>query len=85
MQAEIITIGDEILIGQTVDTNSAWLGQELSLRGISVFRITSVSDKKSEILNCYLIILYLQYHNYKATKYLYFHEKSIILHFIIYN
>jgi nicotinamide-nucleotide amidase len=51
MQAEIITIGDELLIGQTIDTNSAWLGQELSLRGISIYRITSVSDRKEEIID----------------------------------
>ncbi|MFY8184865.1 MAG: molybdopterin-binding protein, partial [Bacteroidia bacterium] len=34
MIAEIITIGDEILIGQIVDTNSAWIGQQLNLNGI---------------------------------------------------
>ena len=50
MKADIITIGDELLIGQVVDTNSAWIGQELSKAGISVHRITSVSDKEDEIL-----------------------------------
>lgn len=48
---EIITIGDEILIGQTVDTNSAWMGNELNLMGIRINRITSVSDNKGEIIS----------------------------------
>jgi nicotinamide-nucleotide amidase len=48
---EIITIGDEILIGQTVDTNSAWMGTELNLMGIRINRITSVSDNKDEIIS----------------------------------
>jgi nicotinamide-nucleotide amidase len=48
---EIITIGDEILIGQTVDTNSAWMGNELNMRGIRINRITSVSDNKDEIIS----------------------------------
>lgn len=48
---EIITIGDEILIGQTVDTNSAWMGNELNLMGIRINRITSVSDNKDEIIS----------------------------------
>ncbi len=51
MQAEIITIGDEILIGQIVDTNSAWMGQQLNLAGIRVKQITSVSDDQQHILN----------------------------------
>src|SRR5687767_2737202 len=50
MLAEIITIGDEILIGQVVDTNSAWLGTQLNLSGITVKQITSVSDEKEHIL-----------------------------------
>ncbi|HAF28462.1 MAG TPA: competence/damage-inducible protein A [Bacteroidales bacterium] len=49
MNAEIITIGDEILIGQTVDTNSAWMANKLNLIGIDIIRITSISDKKEEI------------------------------------
>jgi nicotinamide-nucleotide amidase len=50
MKAAIITIGDELLIGQTVDTNSAWIGSELSKSGFDVFRITSVHDKREDIL-----------------------------------
>lgn len=50
MQAEIITIGDEILIGQVVDTNSAFIGKEFNKVGISIFQITSVQDERSHIL-----------------------------------
>lgn len=50
MKAEIITIGDEILIGQIVDTNSAWMGQQLNLYGIEVFQVTSVHDDHDHIL-----------------------------------
>lgn len=50
MNAEIITIGDEILIGQIVDTNSAFLGKELNKIGVSIYQITSVQDDKSHIL-----------------------------------
>ena len=51
MKAEIITIGDELLIGQVVDTNSAWMGENLNLVGIKINRITSISDNEQEILN----------------------------------
>ncbi|SOC81019.1 nicotinamide-nucleotide amidase [Salinimicrobium sediminis] len=50
MIAEIITIGDEILIGQIVDSNSAFIAKELNLIGISVYQITSVQDDKDHIL-----------------------------------
>jgi len=50
MQAEIITIGDEILIGQIVDTNSAFLGKELNKIGVSIYQITSIQDDKAHIL-----------------------------------
>lgn len=50
MLAELITIGDEILIGQIVDTNSAWMAQELNLIGVKVKQITSVSDDREHIL-----------------------------------
>ncbi len=48
--AEIITIGDELLIGQTVDTNSAWIGRQLNMYGIKVTRITSIPDNREEII-----------------------------------
>ncbi len=51
MQAEIITIGDELLIGQVVDTNSAWLGQMLNKHNIRIRRINSISDNKEEIFS----------------------------------
>ena len=50
MQAEIITIGDELLIGQVVDTNSAWLGSTLGDDGIKVIQITSVQDHAAQIV-----------------------------------
>ncbi len=50
MLCEIITIGDEILIGQIVDTNSAWMAQQLNLIGIKVKQISSVSDDREHIL-----------------------------------
>jgi nicotinamide-nucleotide amidase len=49
MYAEIITIGDEILIGQIVDSNSAWIAQQLNEIGIEIKQISSVSDKLEEI------------------------------------
>ena len=51
MFAEIITIGDELLIGQVVDTNSAWIGQKLNKIGIEVLRIVSIRDREDEILD----------------------------------
>lgn len=50
MKAELITIGDEILIGQIVDTNSAWMGQQLNMLGIEVYQVTSVHDNHDHIL-----------------------------------
>lgn len=50
MRAEIITIGDELLIGQVVDTNSAWMAQQLNEAGIELYQITSVHDDRAHIL-----------------------------------
>ena len=50
MKAEIITIGDELLIGQVVDTNSAWMAQRLNEAGISLHQVTSVHDDRQHIL-----------------------------------
>lgn len=51
MNAEIITIGDEILLGQIVDTNSAWISQQLDTINIRVNQITSISDNSNDILH----------------------------------
>ena len=55
MLAEIITIGDEILIGQTVDTNSTYLCKTLNDIGIEVYQITSIHDQRSHILDALAI------------------------------
>lgn len=51
MQVQIITIGDEILIGQIIDTNSAWIGQLLNKFGFQIQKIVTVSDTRDEIHN----------------------------------
>jgi len=51
MLAEIITIGDEILIGQIIDSNSAWIAQQLNNIGVRVKQITSASDDRQHILD----------------------------------
>ena len=50
MRAEIITIGDELLIGQVVDTNSAWIAEQLNAYGIELYQITSVHDSREHII-----------------------------------
>ena len=53
MLAEIITIGDELLIGQVIDTNSAFIAQELNGIGASIYQITSIQDDKAHILQAF--------------------------------
>ncbi len=50
MKIEIITIGDEILIGQIIDTNSAWMAKELNNSGFKVNQIVSITDDKQHII-----------------------------------
>jgi nicotinamide-nucleotide amidase len=50
MNATIITIGDELLIGQTIDTNSAWLGQQFNAIGIRVYQRIAVGDQTDQII-----------------------------------
>ena len=50
MLAEIITIGDEILIGQIIDTNSVFISKELNKIGVQVYQITSIQDDRLHIL-----------------------------------
>ncbi len=49
MKCELISIGDEILIGQTVNTNASWLGEKLSQIGLDITYAASISDKKNDI------------------------------------
>jgi nicotinamide-nucleotide amidase len=48
--ASLITIGDELLIGQTIDTNSAWIAQQLNSIGVWVHRRVAVGDNKEDII-----------------------------------
>jgi|LakMenE01Jun11ns_1017448.scaffolds.fasta_scaffold9949147_3 nicotinamide-nucleotide amidase len=64
MNSEIITIGDELLIGQVIDTNSAWIGQELSKIGVKVLQKNSIGDTREAILDAL----------YKASK-----QSSIVI------
>ncbi|MFL0684826.1 MAG: competence/damage-inducible protein A [Algoriphagus aquaeductus] len=50
VNAEIIAIGDELLYGQIMDTNSHWISQELDLMGVKVVRKTTVGDNRTDIL-----------------------------------
>jgi len=49
MRAELLSIGDELLIGQTINTNASWLGQECSKIGIQIVQVTTISDEKQLI------------------------------------
>jgi len=51
MKAAVLTIGTELLIGQVVDTNSSWLGQELNALGIDVLEKRSISDSREMIMS----------------------------------
>ena len=53
MRAEILTIGDEILIGQITNTNAVWIAQQLNLIGVKVVHMATVSDDRSEILKAF--------------------------------
>jgi len=49
MNAEIISIGDELLVGQVTNTNATWIAQQLNLVGIEVYQITAISDDENHI------------------------------------
>lgn len=57
MKAAVVTVGDEILIGQIVDTNSSYIAKALDKIGIAVFEMFSISDDRHHILNT---LAYLQ-------------------------
>jgi molybdenum cofactor synthesis domain-containing protein len=49
MKVALVTVGDELLVGDTVNTNAAWLGERLAERGASVERVVVVPDRKADI------------------------------------
>ena len=49
MRAAVVTVGDELLVGETVNTNAAWLGRQLRDRGVTVERSTAVPDRTADI------------------------------------
>ena len=49
MQAEVIAIGTELLLGQTIDTNSAWIGEQLAELGVTLRRKTVISDRVDDV------------------------------------
>lgn len=51
MKTHLITIGDEILVGQTINTNAAWIGEQLAFLGIKVNKNITISDTRSDILD----------------------------------
>lgn len=53
MKAEIISIGDELLIGQTINTNASWLGSELALINVKVENCQTISDKREAIIDAF--------------------------------
>lgn len=53
MKAEILTIGDEILIGQIINTNSVWIAQQLNMAGIKVAHMATVSDEAGAITRAF--------------------------------
>lgn len=50
MKADILSIGDELLIGQTINTNASWIGKELSMRGIRIMQTTAIPDDEDKII-----------------------------------
>lgn len=53
MNAELLTIGNEILIGQITNTNAVWMAQQLNLIGVSIVHMSSVADEKQAILKAF--------------------------------
>ena len=52
MKLAIISIGDELLIGQTINTNASWMGVQCTNIGITVSQVLTISDDEQEILDC---------------------------------
>ncbi|MBL6872137.1 MAG: competence/damage-inducible protein A [Flavobacteriales bacterium] len=51
MKCEVISIGDELLIGQTINTNASWIGEQLNILGFTISHCLVISDFKNDIIN----------------------------------
>jgi len=51
MRAELISIGDELLLGQTVNTNASWIGEQLAKIGVRLYQVSTITDEADHILN----------------------------------
>ena len=51
MRCEVVAVGTELLLGQIVDTNSSWIGEQLALAGIDCHRHTAVGDNRDRMLD----------------------------------
>ena len=51
MKCEVISIGDELLIGQTINTNASWIGEQLNILGFNISHCLVISDLKNDIIN----------------------------------
>ncbi|MWG35846.1 competence/damage-inducible protein A [Halomarina oriensis] len=49
MRVAVVTVGDELLAGETVDTNASWLGEQLTARGVTVERVVTLPDREADI------------------------------------
>ncbi|MES2567620.1 MAG: competence/damage-inducible protein A [Bacteroidota bacterium] len=54
MNAELLTIGNEILIGQITNTNAVWMAQQLNMIGVNVVHMSSVADERNAILDAFV-------------------------------
>ena len=51
MKCEVISIGDELLIGQTINTNASWIGEQINILGFTISHCLVISDLKNDIIN----------------------------------
>src|SRR5690242_21907783 len=57
MRAEVVAVGTELLLGQIVDTNSSWIGEQLALAGIDSHFQTKVGDNRARIISAFRLAL----------------------------
>ena len=72
IKAKIITIGDELLLGQVINTNASWLGEQLNFNGFQLESVLTIGDGEKEILDAVI----RKFKDYKAFEIVnYMHEE----------